>query len=170
MKTLCFCVTTESAIASSPPGLYRILQVFSHLLVTDGEPALRFLVVLRKLLELQNGLVLQHRGSELDIRLGVFVARLNQPTPVSRLPASQHTVHIWTLTKTTVSSGKAAKVLFSALCISSAVPSKNLPQPETDGRRLVSTTKPFLTVLRVKRDYGTTLPLWKRVSPVKTTF
>jgi hypothetical protein len=35
------------------------------------------------------------------------------------------------LTKTLVSSGKELRVLFRAVCISSALPSKNLPQPET---------------------------------------
>jgi hypothetical protein len=48
----------------------------THLFVTNGELALRLLVVLGIGLELLDGLVLQHGDAKLDVCLGVFVAGL----------------------------------------------------------------------------------------------
>ena len=47
-------------------------------LIADGELALRLLVVLREVLELLDRLALQHRGGELDVRFGVFMAGLER--------------------------------------------------------------------------------------------
>ena len=96
------------------------------LLVTDGELALRLLIVLREGRQCLDGLAWQHRHAKLGISGGVFVAGLERISmAISEIPASK-------LTKTRVSLGRAPSVTFSALCISSPLPSKNLPQP---GRR-----------------------------------
>lgn len=48
----------------------------AYLLVTDGELALRLLVLVRKGLELLDRLTLRHLQTELDILLRVFMTRL----------------------------------------------------------------------------------------------
>jgi hypothetical protein len=50
----------------------------THLLVANGEFALRLLVGIGKGLELLDGLALQDLDAKLDVALGVLVARLQQ--------------------------------------------------------------------------------------------
>lgn len=50
----------------------------TYLLVADGELSLRLLILLGKVPEFVDGIVLQHRFRELDVRLGVFVSRLEE--------------------------------------------------------------------------------------------
>ena len=48
----------------------------AHLLIANRELAGRHLVVLGKCLEINDGVILQHRYSKLDVRLGVLVTGL----------------------------------------------------------------------------------------------
>lgn len=60
------------------------------------------------------------------------------------------------LTKTLVSSGSEDKVLFKAVCISAAVPSKNLPQPVI--------AKLLVTEHRARRAIGQQTSMKERIA------
>ena len=101
------------------------------LLVADGELALRLGVVLRKGRQGLDRLAREDRHAKLGVGRGVLVARLER----GQHGKSKH-AYLPSLTKTRVSSGRAPNVTFSALCISSPLPSKNLPQP-AEGQKLL---------------------------------
>lgn len=100
------------------------------LLVTNGELALRLLVLVRESGKSLNSLALQYRQAELGVGLGVFVTGLDSVCqsfiPSPNIPSLNQRSG---LTKTRVSSGKEASVSFRALCISAPFPSKKRPQP-----------------------------------------
>ncbi len=102
------------------------------LLVADGELALRLGVVLRKGRQGLDRLAREDRYAKLGVGRGVLVARLERVSKTAR-----GRIYFLPLTKTRVSSGRAPNVTFSALCISSPLPSKNLPQPAQGQKLLV---------------------------------
>lgn len=66
----------ELKVCQSRPKMY--LRSSSYLLVTDGEFPLCLLVLLRKCLELLDGLCLRDRNAELDIGLGILMTGLER--------------------------------------------------------------------------------------------
>ena len=70
------------------------LELRSYLLIPNGEFALSLLIGLRKSLKLLNRLRLLNRNTELDIRLGVLVSRLN-PLVKSRVYQNSNIHRPW---------------------------------------------------------------------------
>lgn len=112
------------------------------LLVANGELALRLLVVLCEGREGLDRLAREHRHTELGIGGRVLVAGLEI------ISMATLDILVSRLTKTRVSSGRAPNVTFSALCISSPLPSKNLPQPGRESASKWVTEKIGVTHLR----------------------